>query len=140
MRLTARFLILSIALAAVPIAFILPTGCSGQGEGERCNHLGDNAGSDDCAGDLVCVASGRNAKIDTCCPADPAQATTFACQLPAAGGIDAAPPPPASDAATDAPTTDAPTSDAPATDAPATTDAPADSPADAPADAPEDGG
>jgi hypothetical protein len=124
-----------VALAALDIS-TLPMGCSGQGEGERCDHLADNAGTDDCAGDLVCTPAsslnGNDHNTDRCCPSDRRRATTFVCQLPTAGGIDAAPPP--TDGATGVPS-DAP-SDAPPVDAPS--DAP---PSDAPSDAPtEDGG
>jgi hypothetical protein len=137
MRLTARFLLLLVILAIVPIAFVLPAGCSGQGEGERCDVHADNNGNDDCAGDLVCTAGGNlngSNNTDRCCPADRTKATTLVCQLPTAGGIDTTPPP---DASTDAPAADAAVSDAPASDAPVDT---ADAPSDAPVDAAEDGG
>jgi len=132
MRLAARFLLLLVVLAVVPIAFFLPAGCSGQGEGERCDTRGDNNGNDDCAGDLICTHRGDLG--DRCCPADLRQATTIACQPPTGGGIDGSPPPP--DAASDAPAPDAPLADAPVADAPGQADAPED----APLDAPEDGG
>jgi hypothetical protein len=140
MKLTARFLLLLVVLASVPIAFLFPIGCSGQGEGERCDIHADNNGKDDCAGDLLCTPGGQlngSNNTDRCCPSDRTTATTIVCQLPAAGGIDAAPP---IDAGQDAPaTTDGPVADAPVSDAPPT-DAPSDSPVDAPVDAPEDGG
>jgi hypothetical protein len=137
MRLIARYFLLVVVLCSVPVAIAFP-GCSGQGEGERCDIRADSNGDDDCAGDLKCFAAGslNGSNTDRCCPADRTQATTEVCKLPTASGIDAAPPP-VDAAGSDAPT-DGPVGTDGSADAPA--DSEADSGADAPADAPADAG
>ena len=137
MRLTARLLLLLTVFMSLPLVIAAP-GCSGQGEGERCDVRADNNGTEDCAGDLVCIKAGdlNGSNTDRCCPADRTGATTDVCKLPTAGGIDGAPPPDAG------PSPDATSGDAPS-DAPSdspTPDAPTDSASDAPSDAPEDAG
>jgi hypothetical protein len=140
MRFVFRYVLPLVALGAVPVLAIAFPGCSGQGEGERCDRQADDNGKGDCAGDLVCVKHEdlNGASTDRCCPADRSRATTPVCQLATAGGLDAAPPPvdAAPDAQSDAPVADGPV-DSAATDAPI--DAPVDAGQDAPADAPEDG-
>jgi hypothetical protein len=106
------------ALATLAIGSSLATGCSNQGEGERCDHLADNSGNDDCQDGLQCtLATDLNSHTDLCCPPDRRTATTPQCALNQ-GGFDASPAPP--DSAADAPAVDTGTgggdgaSDAPA--------------------------
>ncbi len=132
----------SRALASLLAAFALGAvalgaACSGQGEGERCSVLADNGGNEDCAGALLCVASGQlnGSSSDRCCPADRTQATTAVCAVQSAVGIDAGLPP-------EGGTAEGGDLEAGAADArpDVAADARPDVAADAPTDAPADGG
>jgi hypothetical protein len=124
----------ALVLSAIGVAAV---GCSGQGEGERCDHRAANGGDDDCQSGLTCqnppggIVTYPNG---VCCPPDPAQATTAACS-PNTGVIDASPAPPdgaqASVEAGDeaAPSVDATAVDATALDATAVDATVADAPA-----------
>ncbi len=87
--------LLSLGAAVLAVALTLPS-CSNQGEGDRCNVLGDNNGNDECQDGLVCTrAADLGAPTDLCCPPDRRNATTAVCRIaqnPLMG--DAAPPPP----------------------------------------------
>jgi hypothetical protein len=89
-------------LRSFAVALVLSTvgavagGCSGQGEGERCDHRASNGGNDDCQNGLTCQnppGSVVTYPNGVCCPLDPALATTSACS-PNTGVIDASPAPP----------------------------------------------
>jgi hypothetical protein len=121
---------LAAALAAVLVSALSVSACSNQGEGERCDIRGDNAGNDECQDGLTCrLVTTTNAAEQSyrCCPLDQTAPTVAECKIaqntvptPEAGlptttdaGGDAAP----VEASTDANVTDA-------SDASTTTDAP----------------
>jgi hypothetical protein len=118
-------------LRSLAVALVLSTvgvvagGCSGQGEGERCDHRASNGGNDDCQNGLTCQnppGSVVTYPNGVCCPLDPALATTSACS-PNTGVIDASPAPPdAGQTSVEAGDDAAPSGDdaAPSTDAGAT--------------------
>jgi hypothetical protein len=85
-----RFLAAALAtLAAV-------TGCSGQGEGELCDHRAANNGDTDCQNGLTCQNPASNvvsSPYGICCPGDLGLAMTSACSANS-GLIDANPTPP----------------------------------------------
>ena len=144
-----RFASVRLFVAAIPALVaagaLIPLACSGQGEGERCDTQSDNNGTDDCAGNLVCVPAGQltNSSTDRCCPADRSQATVPVCQVPTSGGVDSGPPTvtDAGDAATDSPVdSPAPVDSGDAGPGDAGGDVETDAVADGPTDAPTEGG
>jgi len=137
-----RRLFTAVAAASFAVA-LCASGCSGQGEGERCNVLDDNSGDSDCASGLECYAATTLGGVaeanntDICCPTDRAQATTAICSIaPSPPGGNPAPPP---DAGPDARASSEGGADG-SSDAPAdsTNDAPLDSPNDSSLDSPAD--
>jgi hypothetical protein len=129
-----RFLILAAAASFV-IALGAP-GCSGQGEGERCDTQDDNAGDSDCADGLECWSYsylGGQAAVwqqDICCPTNLTQSTTAICEL--------APSPPGGNEGLPDSSTDTGASSEAGPDSRA--DAPLDSPNDSPVDSPDSSG
>ena len=133
MQRRSRFARLVIGPLAAALLFALSaSACSNQGEGERCDVRGDNAGNDECQDGLTCrLVTTTNAAAQSyrCCPLDQTAPTVAECKIvqntvpiPEAGlptttdaGGDAAP----VEGSTDANATDA--NDA--NDANATTDA-----------------
>jgi hypothetical protein len=73
-------LLVSLALAV--------SGCSQQGEGDRCSVAN---GSSDCEAPLVCTRREllTGSTVDRCCPADRAKATTTECSVTFTGSVDA---------------------------------------------------
>ena len=122
------------------IGLLSLSGCTGQGEGERCDPLADRNGDDDCAAGLVCTRNtelrwpviGDSSIMQTpqtniCCPADRTTARVDVCKLTTPGiGSDAAIPDSAVEGSTEGGND-------------ASTDSPSDAPSDAPTDAPTDG-
>ena len=133
---------LATALLALGLTAVLgQASCSNQGEGGRCNVLGDNNGLDDCQTGLVCKpkATLNGAQDDLCCPESTAAATNVLCQAPGGGGVQ--PPAPADATAPDATiSVDATTNDAPNDASKPTTDSATDGPVESAADAADDGG
>lgn len=90
---------------------VAASGCTQQGEGERCSVAN---GSNDCESPLVCTRREllTASSVDRCCPADRAQASTVECSVTFTGSVDAgtSPSQPLVDAGVSA--TDAATSDA----------------------------
>jgi hypothetical protein len=95
--------LLAIVVLGGGLALVPATGCSNQGEGERCNTLSDNNGAEDCQSGLVCTAVGNlgikpfeGAGDGRCCPLARETAMTAVCKLSVgaipsdAGGSDAA--------------------------------------------------
>jgi hypothetical protein len=90
-----------VSFSALVLAGSATVGCSNQGEGARCDTLGDNAGNGECQDGLVCdPPSQLNGSFDNvgmtfgiCCPGDRSLATTTICSIPASPvGADAAAP------------------------------------------------
>ena len=108
-RFVAYSLVLALLFAGAGAVLIA---CSNQGEGERCDRNGDNAGNDECRDGLRCTAAGElngSPQTDRCCPVIRTTAAALVCQIPPnPGGGDAAPPPEASvaDVSVDSPATD----------------------------------
>ena len=75
------------------LILICLVGCTGQGEGELCNHKAGNSGNDDCQSGLTCTTSGPSPGFGLCCPSNAASATTEACKG-GSGGLDASVAPP----------------------------------------------
>jgi len=151
----------SLAFAVASVVVVAPS-CSNGGEGDRCSHLGDNNGNNDCQSGLVCkcaqgsgnsttcpngIVPHQTGGVDVCCPPNTSQATTAVCSAASNPLGGDAGPPCTGDAC--APQSDAPeesTADAPAVDSSPPPDAPADAvdapaesaPSDAPGDAPAD--
>lgn len=135
---------LATALLALGLAAVLgQASCSNQGEGERCNILGDNGGNDDCQVGLVCKPKAQlnGAQDDLCCPLT-GPATVVACQAPGGGNVIPVPAEGGADVGTPDASVAETSTDA-ATDAAsdATTDSASDAATDgASADASDDGG
>ena len=120
--------------AALAVAVVGGAGCSNQSEGQRCSHLGDNGGNDDCIAPLICKLQSElaNAQDDLCCPPAGGAVTVAAC-TPKGGGVQVTPPNDsgASDSsAADTSTADTSTADTSAPDT-STPDAAADGSSDA---------
>jgi hypothetical protein len=137
-----RRLLTAFAAASFALA-LCASGCSGQGEGERCDINDDNTGDSDCASGLQCYAAATLGGVaetdhtDLCCPINRTQATTSICSIaPSPPGGNPAPPDGGADTGV---TTEGGTADAPSDSPPdSPNDSPLDSPADAPLDSPAD--
>jgi hypothetical protein len=136
------FITVAVALMGFSIA---GSGCSAQGEGDRCTFFNSGStidaginGTDECQSGLVCWSGmmfpNTYGTYDRCCPPNLAQATVVQCET--GGQIADASPSAGADAsfdvATDTSTTDA-TSDA-KLDAKSDAKSPLDAPSDAPSD------
>ena len=94
---------MAIGLATLATLAVIG-GCSGQGEGERCDHRAANNGDSDCQNGLTCQNPASNIAVSpygVCCPEDLALAKTSACSANS-GLIDANPAPPDATAGGDA--------------------------------------
>jgi hypothetical protein len=91
---SALFPLCPLFVAAITLAAV--AACSGQGEGERCDHRAGSNGDSDCQSGLSCQnppASIVKSPYGICCPPDLTHAATAACS--ANGGVlDANPAPP----------------------------------------------
>lgn len=86
----------AICIAVVALAGVVAvgSGCSNQGEGERCTAIGDDPnpstnGTQDCQDGLVCIPAinvQATGNYDRCCPANLAQATVEACMMGSLAG------------------------------------------------------
>jgi hypothetical protein len=82
----------AVCIAVVALAGVVAvgSGCSNQGEGERCTAIGNAGGNpatngtQDCQDGLVCYTAFNiqaTGDYDRCCPANLAQATVEACMM-----------------------------------------------------------
>ena len=98
-----------ITAISVVVTALFFGACSNGGEGDRCDHLADNNGNDDCQNGLQCIradaVNGSDRQSDRCCPTDrstSAPGSVCALPMPSNGlGADAAIP--AEAAVSDAP-------------------------------------
>ena len=75
-------------LALIATLALGTSGCSQQGEGDRCSVAN---GSNDCEAPLVCTRREllTASTVDRCCPADRAKAGTVECSVTFTGSVDA---------------------------------------------------